>query len=65
MKMLCGTLGHLLVFSGLVLEVIDGLPEESDAEQAAVVVLKQQAVHGDIMGKESNTTMSSWGTPIG
>ena len=26
------------------LEVIDGLPEESDAEQAAVLVLKQQAV---------------------
>lgn len=32
----------LLVFSGLVLEVVDGLPEESDTEQTAVVVFKQQ-----------------------
>ena len=59
MKMMCGTLGHQLVFSGLVLEVIDGLPEESDTEQAAVVVLKQQAV-GTLGRQESNTTMSSW-----
>lgn len=35
-------LNHLLVFSGLVLEVVDSLPEESDTEQTAVVVLKQQ-----------------------
>ena len=34
---------NLLVFSGLVLEVVDGLPEESDAEQTAVVVFKQQS----------------------
>lgn len=32
----------LLVFSGLVLEVVDGLPEERHAEQAALVVFKQQ-----------------------
>lgn len=32
----------LLVFSGLVLEVIYSLPEERDTEQAAVVVFKQQ-----------------------
>ena len=35
------------------LEVIDGLPEESDAEQAAVLVLKQQAVG------------TSWEPPLG
>lgn len=34
----------LLVFSGLVLEVVDGLPEERHAEQAALVVFKQQPV---------------------
>lgn len=33
---------NLLVFSGLVFEVIYSLPEESDAEQTAVAVLKQQ-----------------------
>lgn len=32
----------LLVFSGLVLEVVDGLPEERHAEQAALIVFKQQ-----------------------
>lgn len=32
----------LLVFSGLVFEVIYSLPEESDTEQATVVVFEQQ-----------------------
>ena len=32
----------LLVFSGLVLEVIYSLPEEGDTEQATVAVFKQQ-----------------------
>lgn len=35
-------LNNVLVFSGLVLEVIYSLPEESDTEEAAVVVFKQQ-----------------------
>lgn len=33
---------NLLVFSGLVFEIIYSLSEESDTEQAAVVVFKQQ-----------------------
>lgn len=35
---------NLLVFSGLVFKVIHRLPEERDAEEAAVVVFKQQPV---------------------
>lgn len=36
------TWNNLLVFSGLVFEVVYSLPEEGDAVQAAVVVFKQQ-----------------------
>ena len=36
--------GSLPVLPGLVFEVVEGLPEESHAEEAAVMVLKQQAV---------------------
>lgn len=38
----------LLVFSGLVLEVIYSLPEESDAEESALVVFKQQPGGGGV-----------------
>lgn len=44
MKMIGASIFALLVFSGLVLEVIDGLPEERHAEQAALIVFKQQPV---------------------
>lgn len=46
---------NLLVFSGLVLEVIDSLPEESDTEQAAVVVFKEQPG-----GEEVTHYQESW-----
>lgn len=44
----------LLVFSGLVLEVIYCLPEESDTEQAAFTVFKQQP------GGEMTDQRKSW-----
>lgn len=37
----------LLVLPGLESEVVDGLPEEGHAEQAALVVLEQQTGEGE------------------
>lgn len=55
----------LLVFSGLVLEVIDGLPEKRHAEQAALVVFKQQPVranrqHAAAQAEESLILFTRW-----
>ena len=36
--------GSLPILPGLVFEVVEGLPEESHAEESTVMVLKQQAV---------------------
>lgn len=47
-------LSNLLVFSGLVFEVIYSLPEESDTEQTAVMVFEQQPV-GEDKGPQINT----------
>lgn len=41
-------IGCLLVFSGLVSEVVDGLSEECDGKQAAVMILKQQTARKKI-----------------
>lgn len=40
-------MSNLLVFSGLVFEVVYSLPEESDTEQTTVVVFEQQPAGED------------------